>query len=188
MKTQELTSKASAAGVTILLSSRFSKNVCTQGAVGSRIVWVRLKGSICSLFVVCAYIPHKYKTTKPCASDVLNDLKNLLTNCKKLKPTDCIIILSDFNCELQRNVSGCTGRWLMNRRPDDGHSNEVLDLLRSFDLFAVDSLFRPKKKCVTTLNTRKRICNATYLQKEVKCRPKKLDYLSSSSRTSGRAV
>ena len=171
-----------AAGVAILLSSRFAKTICAQGSVGTRIVWVRLQGPVCSLFVVCAYIPHKYKKTKPCASDVLNDLKNLLKNCKKLKPTDCIIILGDFNCELQRNVPGCTGRWCMNQRPDNGHSEEVMDLLRTFDLFAVDSLFRPKKKCVTKFSTHKRVCNATYLQKEEKRRPKKLDYFFVSNR------
>ena len=34
----------------------------------------------------------------------------------------------------------------MTERADGGHGNEVMNLLREFDLFAVDTLFKPKKK------------------------------------------
>ena len=152
-----------ASGVGIMLSQRFAKKVLAKGDVGSRIVWVRLEGPVCTLFVVCAYVPHKFKQTAPMAQDVISQIDELLSNCKKLKPTDCVILLGDFNCELQRNVQGCTGRWLMNKRPDDGHSTQVMDLIRSHDLFAVDSLFRPKRRKM--FDGRNRVCNATYLQK-----------------------
>lgn len=69
----------------------------------------------------------------------------------------------------------------MNKRPDDGHSTQVMDLIRSNDLFAVDSLFRPKRKCAFSAG-KKRLCNATYLQKNAKRRPKKLDYFFVSNR------
>ena len=171
-----------AAGVAILLSQRFSKKILAQGAVESRIVWVRLDGPVCPLFVVCAYVPHKYKTTTPNAEDVLQQISHLLQNCRDLKPNDCIILLGDFNCELQRNVQGCTGRWFMNKRKDDGHSDKVIELLRAHDLFAVDSLFCPKRKNMFCTDKKKRYCNATYLQKEKGRRPKKLDYFFISNR------
>ena len=170
----------SSAGVAILLSHRFKNKILAQGAVGSRIVWVRLDGPVCPLFVVCVYVPHKYKKNTPQAGDTIHELNNLLANCKQLKSTDCVIVMGDFNCELQRNVQGCTGRWFMNKRPDDGHSTQVMELLRSQDLFAVDSLFRPKRKSI--FKGKKRICNATYLQKNTKRRPKKLDYFFVSNR------
>ena len=129
-------------------------------------MWVRIDGPVCPLFIVCVYIPHKYRKEKPFAEDVIKQLHELLKNCKNLKPTDCIIILGDFNCELQRNVPGCTGRWLMNRRPDDGHGEKVINLMRSHDLFAVDSLFRPKRKYMFGPNKKKHICNATWIQKD----------------------
>ena len=170
-----------AAGVAILLSKRFSKKILAQGSVGARIVWVRLDGPVCPLFVVCVYIPHKYRKATPQAADTIHELSDLLTNCKNLKPTDCVIVMGDLNCELERNVQGCTGRWLMNKRPDDGHSSKVMDLLRSHDLFAVDSLFKPPRKCIYATGNR-RVCNATYLQKDKSRRPKKLDYFLVSNR------
>ena len=149
-----------ASGVTILLSQRFSSKVLAQGSVGSRIVWVRLEGPVCPLFIVCAYIPHKYRKTTPLAADTISQLDDLLANCKKLKPGDCSIVMGDLNCELQRNVQGLTGRWFMNTRPDDGHSDAILSVMRSHDLFAVDSLFRPKRHKMFS-QKKKRICNAT---------------------------
>ena len=123
-----------------------SQKILTQGSVVSRIVWVRIEGPVCPLFIVCTYVPHKYRNTAPLAQDVIFQIDDLLTNCKKLKPTDCIVLIGDFNCELQRNVQGCTGRRFMNKRTDDGHSSKVMELIRSHDLFSVDSLFRPKRK------------------------------------------
>ena len=169
-----------APGVGIMLSQRFTKKILAKGAVGSRIVWVRIDGPVCPLFVICAYVPHKFKKTAPLTHDVISQIDDLLSNCKKLKPTDCVVLLGDFNCELQRNVNGCTGRWLMNKRPDDGHSKQVMDLIRAHDLFAIDSLFRPKRK--TMFDGQKRVCNATYLQKDTSRRPKKLDYFFVSNR------
>ena len=170
-----------ASGVTILLSPRFSSKILSQGSVGSRIVWVRLEGPVCTLFVVCAYIPHKYRKTTPQAADTIADLNGLLSNCKALKPADCVIIMGDFNCEIERNIQGCTGRWFMNTRPDDGHSSDIVSLMRTQDLFAVDSLFRPKRRKMF-MKQKKRVCNATWLQKDITKRPKKLDYFLVSNR------
>ena len=70
----------------------------------------------------------------------------------------------------------------MNKRKDDGHSDKVIELLRAHDLFAVDSLFCPKRKNMFCTDKKKRYCNATYLQKEKGRRPKKLDYFFISNR------
>ena len=56
-----------------------------------------------------------------------------------------------------------------------------MNLLRENDLFAVDSLFKPKRSRIFC-EQRKRVCNATYLQKDSKRRPKKLDYSILSNR------
>ena len=102
--------------------------------MGSRIVWVRLDGPVCPLFIVCVYIPHKYRTATPQAADTIAELSDLLSNCKKLKSTDCVIVMGDLNCELPHNIQGCTGRWFMNKRHDDGHSSNSISLMRTQDL------------------------------------------------------
>ena len=174
--------KDSSAGVAILLSKNFCSKILAKGNVGARIVWVRLDGPVCPLFVVCVYIPHKYKDKKPCAAEVIAQLEDLLSNCEKLKPNDCIIVMGDLNCKLQRNVPNCTGKWLMNKRPDNGHGESILSLMRTHDLFAVNSLFRPKRKWMFGKDKNKRLCNASYLQKDISLRPKKLDYFLVSNR------
>ena len=170
-----------ASGVAILLSHRFSTRILAQGSVGSRIVWVRLDGPVCPLFIVCVYVPHKFRKTAPLATETLTQLDGLLSNCKALKSNDCVVVMGDLNCELPRNIQGYTGKWFMNKRHDDGHSSELLSLMRAQDLFAVDSLFRPKRRKMFN-QKKKRVCNATWLQKDVSLRPKKLDYFLVSNR------
>lgn len=114
-------------GVDILLSKTFDSRVLVKGSADPRIVWVRLDGPVCPLFVICVYVPYKFKKNSPFAEEVLTQLESLLVNCKKIRPMDCVIIMGDLNCELQHNVSGCTGKWLMNERPDNGHGLRVLD-------------------------------------------------------------
>ena len=65
------------AGVGILLSQRFANMKLTQGFVGSRIVWVHIQGPVCPLFIVCVYVPHKYRT-EPSATDILSQLDRLI--------------------------------------------------------------------------------------------------------------
>ena len=65
------------------------------------------------------------------------------------------------------------------RANEDGHGNKILDLMREFDLFAVDTMFKPKRKL---WNCRHRVYNATYLPKDRKRLPTKLDYLCVSNR------
>ena len=125
-----------------MLSPRMTGKILSQGHVGTRIAWVRLAGPVCNLFYVTVYIPHKGRV-KPSAEDTIKELAKLL---KGVTKSDCIILCGDFNCQLQRHVKGCTGKWCMTVRPDNGHGEKVLELMRSFDLFAVDTMFKPAKK------------------------------------------
>ena len=70
----------------------------------------------------------------------------------------------------------------MNQRPDDGHITDIISLMRSHDLFAVDSIFRPQRKYMFNKDKKKRVCNAIYLRKDNTQRPKKLDYFLVSNR------
>ena len=65
-----------------MLSHLFVSKILTQGAVDSRIVWVRLDRPVCPLFVVCVYVPNKYRKNPPCTTDVIGQLEHLLSNCK----------------------------------------------------------------------------------------------------------
>lgn len=69
-----------AAGVGIMLSPRFADRIMAQGSEGSRIVWVRIRGSVCPLVIICTYIPHKYKKTAPTANDTIANLLKLLSD------------------------------------------------------------------------------------------------------------
>ena len=111
--------------------------------MGTRIACVRIKGPVCNIFYIVVYIPHKGRTCVPFAKDTIQQLRNLLSTVRK---SDCVILEGDFNCQLRRNVPGCTGKWSMTTRPDDGHEEQILDLMRENDLFAAGMLFKPKKK------------------------------------------
>ena len=132
-----------AAGVAILLSHRMADRILGSGSEGTRIAWVRLAGPVCNLFVIVTYVPHRGRKKAPFAKDTIKQLRELLSTVKK---SDCIIMMGDLNCELQRNVQGCTGQWCMTQRSDNGHGEQILDLMREFDLFAADTLFKPKQK------------------------------------------
>ena len=72
-----------AAGVAILLSPRFAERILDSGWEGSRIVWARLAGPVCNLFVVVTYIPHRGRTKKPFTTDTIKKIKELLVTHSK---------------------------------------------------------------------------------------------------------
>ena len=67
----------------------------------------------------------------------------------------------------------------MTQKEDAGHGNDILDLLREFDLFAVDTLFKSERK---KWGGKYRYCNATYMPKDETKRPRKLAYTCVSNR------
>ena len=64
-----------AAGVAIMLSNRMADKLLDEGHVGTRIAWVRLKGPVCNIFYIVAYIPHKGRTCAPYAKDTVQQLR-----------------------------------------------------------------------------------------------------------------
>ena len=165
-----------AAGVAIMLSPRMADKILDSGHVGTRIAWVRLKGPVCNIFYIVSYVPHKGRTIAPKAEDTIAQLSDLLQTVKK---SECVILAGDFNCQLQRSVPGCTGKWCMTKYENKGHGSKILDLMRAHDLCAIDSYFKPKRK---KWSGRYRHCNATYIPKNSTRRPTKLDYLCVSNR------
>ena len=95
-----------------MLSPKMTQKILEKGHVGTRIAWVRLRGPVCNLFYIVVYIPHKGRVVKPRAEDTIRQLANLL---QKVKKSDCVVIAGGFNCQLQRSVQGCTGKWCMTR-------------------------------------------------------------------------
>ena len=99
-----------AAGVAIMLSARMADKVMVEGHVGTHIAWVKLTAPVCNIFFITVYIPYKGRQQKPTAQDTIGQLRKLLQSIRK---SDCVVIGGDFNCQLQRNVPGCTGQWCM---------------------------------------------------------------------------
>lgn len=140
--------------------------------IGTRIAYVRLKGPVCPLFFVVAYIPHEFRKESPFTHETIEQLETLLNSVSK---KDCIVLCGDFNCQLRRNVQGCTGKWSMTKHNEKkGHDQKLINLMRQFDLFAVDTRFKPPRK--SWFDGTSRRCNATYLSKHEGNRPTKLDY------------
>ena len=106
-------------------------------------MYVRLAGPVCNLFVVVIYVPHKGRKEVPFAKDTLKQVQELLVTVCKM---DCIILMGDMNCELQRNVQGYTGKWCMTTRKDNEHGDQMITLMRNYDLFAVNTMFKPTRK------------------------------------------
>ena len=68
-----------------------------------------------------------------------------------------------------------------------GHDQELLDLMRKYELFTIDTKFKPKSKLWPN-QKRKRLCKATYMPKHKGRRPTKLDYFLVSQRWQGMAT
>ena len=96
-----------------MLSARMEDKVVAEGHVGTRIAWVKIAGPTCNIFFIVVYIPHKGRKTKPTAQDTIAQLKKLMQSIRK---SDCIVLGGDFNCQLQRNVPGCTDRAVVHDR------------------------------------------------------------------------
>ena len=136
-----------AAGVGILLSKLAQSKCIAHGSPCERICWVRLKGPVINLFIVAVYMPHRNRT-EPSQSDILKYLYRVFEGVPK---GDCIICASDLNENLPPNVEGITGKWAFGEASKN--ANEMLKMLQTFELVAVNTLFQPKKGC----------SNATYI-------------------------
>ena len=118
-----------ASGVAIMLSPRMLPHYRDSGHVGSRIAWVRFAGPVCNIFFVAVYLPHKFRSESD-AQQIIAQLDALLATVNK---NDCIIVAGDLNCQLHRNVEGCTDKWVMtSRNGGKDHDQEVLNLMMQY--------------------------------------------------------
>ena len=140
--------KDPAAGVGIILSPRAQKKFMGAGNNDSeRICWVRLRGPACNLFIVAVYMPHS-KRVQPAQIDTLRELDTI---CKQAKKGDCIVVMGDFNVQLPAEKQGSTGKYVC-AQGESEEANEVLNFMRSHDLFAVNTKFRKRKSPATYLH------------------------------------
>ena len=128
-----------ASGVGILLSERAQSQYMRHGSPCERIAWVRLKGPVTNLFVIAVYVPHRARV-EPCQQDTLRSLIELL---KQVPKNDCVVLLGDFNEQLPGNVEMLTGKWAFGNK--SANADEILNIMRLFNLFAVSTKFQPKK-------------------------------------------
>ena len=128
-----------AAGVGILLSNTAEKKVESFGSEGERVCWVRLRGPACHLFIIAVYLPHRGRVS-PCQEDTLQDLHKVLN---KVPSRDCVVILGDFNEQLEANIQGATGEWTGG--DPSKNSEKILEFMKMYDLRAANTFFEPKK-------------------------------------------
>ena len=130
-----------AAGVAIMLSQRASDAVLAFGAVGSRLVWVRLAGLYHNILIVCCYIPHAGRT-QPSLDEGMQLLDDTITDLAK--NGDCVIVVGDFNCRLSRKLDNLTGKWCVHSVADAGGSR-LCELMASHELRAASTFFQPRQ-------------------------------------------
>ena len=113
-----------------------------KGCIGSRIVFARLRGAACNLFVIGIYIPHTFLMDhdNPLCATVLAELESVL---EKVCPTDCVIVLGDFNSKLPRSYEKLTGKWCIHKHTDVyGGGEALLDVMRRHGLVAASCTAR----------------------------------------------
>ena len=64
-----------AVGVGIALSKRAAGLVFDSGYIGSRIVWVKMRGWMCDMCVIGGYVPHSFRKRAPFQQDTLEQLR-----------------------------------------------------------------------------------------------------------------
>ena len=154
-------------GVAMLLSKRIHKYVMHHGTIGSRIVYCRLRGLSCNIFVIGVYIPQKMRKS-PDQNDTYNQLESLLS---KIGQRDCVMIMGDFNSRLRRDTPGRVGHWCIHTRSDSG-GDRLLDIMNKFSLRCVSTYFQPRKNHT----------NATFVNVQPDKPPSQIDYIFVSSR------
>ena len=116
-------------GVALMYSEKIAKCVMFTGSIGSRIVYMRVRGIMCNLFIIGVYIPQKNRK-KPDQKETYGQLEKLLMS---VGHRDCIILLGDFNSRLSRSIDNRVGRWCIHNRRDAG-GDRLLDILNKVSL------------------------------------------------------
>lgn len=152
-------------GVALIVNKRVARYITS--CIGSRIIYCRLRGLSCNIYIVGAYIPRKGRTN-PDQNDTYNLLESFLL---KISQRDCVILMGDFNSRLSRDVQGRVGRWCIHTRRDSG-GDRLHDIMELLSLRCVSTYFQP----------RRRHSNATFMNIQPEKAPSQIDYIIVSSR------
>ena len=156
-------------GVAIVISQRVSKYIIGSGSIGSRITYVRLRGTACNILIVGVYIPQKCRN-KPDQKETYGQLESFLMRTGR---RDCIILMGDFNSRLSRNTDHRVGKWCIHSRMDSG-GERLLQLMNKISMRCVSTYFQPHRKQ----------SNATYMNIQPEKAPSQIDHVIVSSRWS----
>ena len=107
-----------------MLSPRMAKKVEKFGSEGERVVWVRLRGPTCNLFVIAVYLSHRGRVS-PSQDDTLADVQKVIA---QVPEHDCVCILGDFNEQIAGNVPETTGKWVGGS--PSTNSNKIIEFLQ----------------------------------------------------------
>ena len=88
---------------------------------------------------------------KPAQEDTLATLYTLL---KQVPKNDCIIMLGDFNEQLQANIQGVTGKWTGGK--ESANDEKIVEMMRLNNLIAANILFQPSNSVHTYLQTKRK--------------------------------
>ena len=154
-------------GTALVVGKRLSGYVIASGSIGSRIVYCRLRGTSCNLFIIGVYIPQR-RRTNPDQNDIYEQLETLLL---KVKPRDCIILMGDFNSRLARDIEGRVGHWSIHNRSDSG-GERLLDIMEKIPMRCVSTQFQPRRNHN----------NATFMNIQPGKAPSQIDHILVSSR------
>ena len=131
------TSGDKAAGCMLKLSPRASKLLVLSGHMGSRITYVKLRGTVTNLWVFCVYLPHAARTS-PSHEDTLREVEKL---CRTLpQRRDCIMVMGDLNAKLARNTKGYTGKFSPHKSSNPC-GVRTLNFMQARDLLAASTFF-----------------------------------------------
>ena len=150
-----------AAGVGILLSPLAQSKYLSHGSPCERICWVRLKGPTVNLFIVAIYVPHRARS-HPAQHNTMATLLQLL---KQVPNNDCIVLLGDFNEQLQSKVENCTGKW--GHGPASRNAGDVIDMMRLYDLCAINTYFQPRRNNNATFVAASKSSHYQYVGRQV---------------------
>ena len=117
--------------------------VVEQGCIGSRIVWVLVRGLVTDILFVGVYLPHKARKEPPYQYETIDELDDFLGQ-DKWKSV-CKVMLGDLNCKLQRGLKGLVGDCCMHHKPDTG-GIQMQEMMRRYQLVASGTDFRRKKR------------------------------------------
>ena len=161
----------SASGVGIVLSKRAVSLVADKGHIGSRIVWVLLRGLVRDQLFVVTYLPHKARKRAPFQHETIAELDAFLAEPRW--DSVCKVVLGDLNAKLKRGVEGLTGQYSMHYKSDSG-GELVMQMMRDQHLFAASTDFRPGKK--------PSLGSATYIPFKATAKPTQIDHILISTR------